>query len=139
MSEELKAIARRFFKAFENNDQVTLYEVLARDLVIHVPGAPDPMDRETHVQGISKFNAAFSEIRVNIEDQIAESDKVASHLNWQAIHTGDFQGLAPTGEKVKTSAVSIERIKDGKIVERWFIQDQLGLMQQLGVVPPEET
>jgi steroid delta-isomerase-like uncharacterized protein len=137
-SENHKAIARRFIKAFETNDQVTIKEVLARDFMLHVPGAPGPVDRETHAQGISVFSEAFSELHVTIEDQIAEGDKVATRLTWRATHTRYFQGLAPTGNKVAVSAISIERIKDGKIVERWFNQDQLGLMRQLGVVPPPQ-
>jgi steroid delta-isomerase-like uncharacterized protein len=137
-SEEDKAIVRRFINAFEVNDQATIKEVLAPDYMAHGAGAPGPLDRETVAQRISIFSAAFSELRVTYEDQIAEGDKVVSRLTWRGTHTGDFFGLAPTGKPVVVSAVSIERIKDGKIVERWFNQDDLGLMQQLGAIPPPQ-
>jgi predicted ester cyclase len=135
-NEEHKAIARRFFRAFATNDQATLVEVMASDFVIHVPGMPGPVDRETHLQGIGIFAAAFSEIDFAIENQIAEGDMVATRLTWRATHTGDFHGLRPAGKQIEINAVAIDRIKGGKIAERWFNQDDLGLMQQLDALPP---
>ena len=134
-NEEHKAIVRRFIKAFETNDQATIKEVLAPDYMAHGAGAPGPLDRETVAQRISIFTAAISDLHVTIEDQIVEGDKIVSRFTWRGTHTGDFFGLAPTGKPVVVSAVSIERIKDDKIVERWFSQDDLGLMQQLGAIP----
>ena len=133
-SEEHKAIVRRFLNAFEVNDQATIKEVLVRDYVAHAPGTPVPLDRDTVAQRIGTFSAAFSGLSSTIEDQIAEGDKVVTRFTWEGTHTGDFFGLGPTGKAVAVSAVSIERIKDNRIVERWFSQDDLGLMQQLGVI-----
>lgn len=84
------------------------------------------------------LGAAFSNIRVTIHDQIAEGDMVATRLTWQAVHSGDFQGNPPTHREIEVSGISIERIKDGRISERWFMQDELGMMQQLGLIPPPE-
>lgn len=134
-SEEHKTLARRFLKAFGSNDQATLEEVLADDFVIHVPGMPGPVDRKTHVQGIGIFAMAFSEVDINIEDQIAEGDKVASRGNFRATHTGNFHGLESTGKQVAINVLTIDRIKDGKIEERWLNMDDLGMMQQLGALP----
>jgi steroid delta-isomerase-like uncharacterized protein len=134
-NEENKAIVRKFLNAFEANDQAVIKEVLARDYMAHAPGGP--FDRETVAQRISMFTAAFSELHATIEDQIAEGDKIVSRFTWGGTHTGDFFGLAQTGKSVTVSAVSIERIKDGRIVERWFHQDDLGLMQQLGAIPSQ--
>ena len=138
-TEQNKAIVRRFFEAFEANDQAALNEVLAPDLVAYSHGAPGPQNRETHLQGVSMWNAAFNETRFTIEDQIAEGDKVASRVNMQSVHSGgDFMGLPPSGKQIEVSAVTIERIKDGKIVERRVNSDWLGMMQQLGLVPPPQ-
>lgn len=137
-SEEHKSIVRRFIKAFETNDQDTLMEVVAVDFMANVPGLPDEVDRDTLLQRIGLLSAAFSELRATIDDQIAEDDKVATRFTWQGTHTGDFQGISPTGKHVEISAVSIERFDDGKIVERWFNQDDLGLMMQLGLIPPPQ-
>ncbi len=137
-NKDYKVIIRRFIKAFETNDQDTLKELVALDYMAHAPGAPGPVDRETLLQRINLFKATFSKLRVIIDDQIAEGDKVVTRFTWRGTHTGDFQGLSPTGKQVEISAISIERVKDGKIVERWFNQDDLGLMMQLGVFPPPQ-
>jgi steroid delta-isomerase-like uncharacterized protein len=138
-TEQNKAIVSRFFEAFAADDQEALNEVLAPDLVAYSHGAPSPQNRETHLQGISMWHAAFSDTRFTIEEQIAEEDKVASRMTMQSVHSGgDFMGLPPSGKQIEVSAVTIERIKDGKIVERRVESDWLGMMQQLGLVPPPQ-
>ena len=139
-TEQNKAVVRRFFEASEASDQAALNEVLAPDLVAYSDHAPGPQNREVHVQGIRMFNAAFNDVHFTIEDQIAEGDKVATRATWRAVHSkGDFQGLPPTGKQLAASGTTIERIKDGKIVERWVNADLLGMLQQLGLVPPPQA
>jgi predicted ester cyclase len=136
-TEQNKAVVRRFFSAFEADDQAALTEVLAPDLVAYMHSRPDPQTREAHVQGIRMWNAAFSDTRFTIHEQIAEGDKVATRVTMRSIHSrGDFQGLPPTGKEITSGAISIERIRDGKIVERWVNYDFLGMLQQLGLLPP---
>lgn len=136
-TEQNKAIVSRFFEAFAADDQEALNELLAPVLVAYSHGAPSPQNRETHLQGISMWHAAFIDTRFTIEEQIAEGDKVASRMTMQSVHNGgDFMGLPPSGKQIEVSAVTIERIKDGKIVERRVESDWLGMMQQLGLVPP---
>jgi predicted ester cyclase len=138
-TEENKAIVRHFYEAFEANDQTALGELLAPDLVAHSHGAPGPQNRDSHLQGIRGWNATFGGTQFAIEEQVAEGDKVATRVTLRATHNlGDFQGLAPTGKQVAIPAVSIERIKDGKIAERRVTSDWLGMMQQLGLVPPPQ-
>jgi predicted ester cyclase len=81
------------------------------------------------------FSTAFSEIHYTVEDQVAEGDKVATRVTLRATHSGDFQGLPPTGKQIAVSGLTLERIRDGKIVERRVSFDQMGMMQQLGLVP----
>lgn len=134
-----KAIVRRFFESLGANDQAGLNELLSADVVAQMPGMPGPVSREVMLQGASVFSAAFSDSHYTVEDQIAEGDKVATRTTWRAIHSaGDFQGVPPTGKRVAASAISIERIQDGKIVERWLSYDQIGMMQQLGLIPPPQ-
>ena len=139
-TEENKAIVRRFFKAFEANDQAALNEVLSSDLVAYSHGAPGPQNRKIHVEGILMWNAAFSDSTFSIEEQIAEGDKVATRSTLRSVHSrGAFQGIPPTGKKIEISGISIERIKDGKIIERRLAGDWLGMMQQLGLIPPPQA
>jgi predicted ester cyclase len=137
-TEQNKAVVRRFYEAFEANDEGALREVLATDLVAYSHGAPGPQSREVHLQGIRAWNAAF-ETRFAIEEQVAEGDKVTTRVTMRAIHNrGEFQGLPPTGKQIETIGISIERIEGGRIVERRVSSDLYGAMQQLGLVPPPQ-
>jgi steroid delta-isomerase-like uncharacterized protein len=133
-TEENKAVVRRFYQAFEDNDLEALKEVLAPDLVAY---NLNPQNRDEHLQGIRGWNEMFSENRFEIVDQIAEGDMVASHVVLRSTHSKvSYQGVPPSGKQIVTPAVSIERIKDGKIVERRVYSDRLGMMRQLGLIPP---
>lgn len=139
-TEQNKAVVRRFYDAFEADDQDALNEVLAPDLVAYSHGAPGPQSREVHVQGIRMWNTAFGDTRFTIEEQIAEGDKVATRVTMRSVHNrGDFQGLSPTGKEIVTGGVTIEHIKDGKIVERRVSADWGSIMQQLGLIPPPQV
>ena len=138
-AEPNKAIVRRFYEAFGANDQATMKELLAPDVAAYSHGAPGAQNREAHVQTIGAWNAAF-ETHFTVDEQIAESDKVATRVTMRALHSrGDFQGLRPSGKEIVTGGISVEHIRDGKIVERRVSADWLGLMQQLGLVPPPEA
>lgn len=134
-----KVVMGRFFKAFEVNDQTALRELLGSDLVAYHPGSHEPLGRDALLQVIDMFTGAFSDQEYTIEDQIAEGDKVVSHVPWRATHSGDFQGLPASGTRVEVSGISIDRISDGRIVEHQVLMDQMGLMQQVGAVPPPQA
>ena len=135
-SEENKLIVQAFYKAFEANDKDALREVLAPDLVAYNPIGGDPQNREGHIQGILMWNTVFSQNRFEIKEQISDGDTVATRVVLKAVHSkAEFQGVPPTGKQIETPAITIERIKDGKIVERQVCSDRLGMMQQLGLMP----
>jgi predicted ester cyclase len=130
-----KALVRSFLEAFEANDLAALNDVLAPELTAYSHGQPGAQNREVHVEGIRRWNAAFGETRFTIEEQIAEGDKVATRVSMRSVHSlGDFMGLPPTGKQVVIDSVTIERIKDGQIVERRVVADWVGMLQQLGLV-----
>jgi len=118
VEEENKALVRRLFEAEDKGDLDALEELLAPDFVDHsllpgqVPG------REGYIQSVAEEHASYSNVRTNIEDQVAEGDKVISRLTINRIHDrGEFMGIAPTGTELKTTAIVIHRIAGGKIVE----------------------
>lgn len=136
-TEQNKAIVRRFYEAFGTNDSAALKEILAPDLAAYPHSATSPQSREETLQGISMWNAAFANSHYTIEEQLAEGDRVATRVTLRATHSlGEFMGQPPTGQQIRISGITIERIKDGKIVERRVSYDQMGMMQQLGLVPP---
>ena len=80
--------------------------------------------------------AGFPNAQTTILDTIAEGDKVVLRASIEGTHTGPFIGIPPTGKHAKWSFIDIHRIAGGQIVEHWVEADTVGLMQQLGLVPP---
>jgi steroid delta-isomerase-like uncharacterized protein len=83
-----------------------------------------------HKQFFADFSA-FSDIHIEIVQQIAEGDRVVTYLNSRGKHTGTFLGIPTTGKSISMSAIRIDRFRDEKIAEHWSISDLAGLMQQL--------
>ena len=134
MSEENKALVRRYMEAMDRQDQPALRELVAPNFIMSMAGAP-PMDFEGATQIIGMFYGAFPDITHHIDDIIAEGDKVAVRLTARATHKGDFQGVPPTGKQVTVEGYNFVRISAGKIAEQWGMADMMSLMQQIGAIP----
>ncbi len=142
MSVELnKALVRRLFDGDLNvNDQAARSraadELIAVDFVDYTnpPGLQHGL--ESHKQIVTILRSAFPDLSWEYEAPIAESDKVAVRVIMHGTHQGEFFGIPPTGKQVTVSGIHILRIAHGKLVEHWGNNDDLGLMQQIGVVPP---
>ena len=135
--EQNKDFMHRFIEASVASDQAAYKELLAADFVAHLPGGPQ--NGEVFLQHNNGFNVAFSERQITVQDLIAEGDKVMARITWRGIHSGDFQGLPPTGKQIVIGAFIVERIKDGKSVEHWSLFDQRSMMKQLGLIPPSPS
>jgi predicted ester cyclase len=94
-------------------------------------------NRKTNPQkGVhAEFRAAFPDIACPVEDSIAEGDKVMVRTTCRGTHKGVFAGVPPTGKQVTMPGMVIYRIADGKVVDRWGLFDDLGLMMQVGAIP----
>ena len=134
-TEANKALVCRFVEAFNAGDLDGLTAVFAPNAVVHNSGAPDPLNLEGFKQLAAVFLAAFPGGEHSIDDMIVEGDKVVTRITYRGAHTGDLMGIPPTGKHVTTSAMTIDQIANGKIVETWRLFDQMGMMQQLGVIP----
>ena len=108
-------------------------ELVAQDYIQHTKGVPP--GRVGVQQFFTTLRAAFPDIHNTIEDMLAEGDRVVWRSTIRGTHTGPFRGIPPTGKQVTITAINILRIVDGQFVENWGEQDNLGLMQQLGVIP----
>jgi predicted ester cyclase len=97
------------------------------------PGMQHGIDGHTSI--VTLFRAAFPDVDWHIDDLIAEGDKVVARTTMRGTHTGDFFGIPPTGRQVEMTGVHVMRIADGRIIEHWGSNDDLGLMRQLGLVP----
>ncbi len=139
-TEENKAIARRFVEVlqefFRTGDADLMDSVLADNVVQYISGlSPEAESLEGFKQLLPALPQAFPDVLFEVEDLVAEGDKVAFRLIWTATHQGEFFGIPPTGTRARVTEMHIFRIADGKIVERWGEWDALGLMQQLGTAP----
>jgi predicted ester cyclase len=105
------------------------------DAVIHFPGTPAPITVAEYKQIGLAFSAAFPDAKFTVTNQVAEGDQTATNATFSGTNTGDFQGAKPTGKAVTLSTTTFDKFKDGKIVERWILFDQLEMMQQLGAAP----
>ena len=136
-TEENKALVRRFYDDVINKHNVDAVDnFIATDAIDHSAPPGSASGLEGAKQQMSMFFSAFPDIRVTAEDQIAEGDKVVSRLSVRGTHKGEFMGIPPTGKEITMTAIDMVRIASGKMVEHWEEVDMLGVMQQLGAIPP---
>jgi len=106
--------------------------------VNHHPSLPDVQTLDQFKQWCDAFKNGFPDFKVTIEEIVVEGNMVATRWTLRCTHTGEYMGFPTTGKKVEMSGMTMERIKDGKIDEAWWNGDDLGMMQQLGLVPHME-
>jgi predicted ester cyclase len=81
---------------------------------------------------LSELWRAFPDLHVVVDAQVAEGDLVASRVTSEMTHHGAWQGIAPTGRRVRMPGMSFDRVVGGKIVDHWSVPDFLGVVTQLG-------
>lgn len=112
-------------------------EIVAPDYVRHDPGDPFPARGPDDVKRIvSMLRGMLPDFAITVDDMIAERDLVVSRYTATATDTRGYMGMPPTGKSIKTSAIQIFRFADGRIVESWAVRDDLGVLRQLGLLPP---
>jgi len=135
-TEENKAIMRRFYEEIGKGNLAAMGELVAADLVDHTPFVPgQAQGRQGTLELFTMIRAAFPDLRITVEDMVAEGDKVVARGTFSGTHKGEFTGIAPTGKHITIGMIEILRIVGGKLVEHWNVVDSLGMMQQLGAVP----
>jgi predicted ester cyclase len=80
------------------------------------------------------LRGAFADLSYEIRDAFGDGDRVAVRLTTTGTHTGEFQGMPPTGRQFQIEAIHIFRIQDGKVAEHWAKRDDVGLASQLGLL-----
>ena len=139
MSEQNKAVIRRFVEEVQSRHNLdAVDDLFSPDCKDHSGALPPgiPNNPAGFKQFFGMLNTAFPDIQATIHGQVAEGDKVVTRKTFTGTHLGDFMGIPATGKPVAFGVIDIMRVVDGKITDHWGIADQMGLMQQLGVVPP---
>ena len=135
--EENKAIVRRVFEEVWNQEKMDVVdEIFDTKIILHEPLGGDVHGIEGYKQLVSMYLTAFAGGQFTIEEQIAEGDKVVTRFTATGTHSAELMGIQPTGVQVALTGIGISRLAGGKIVEGWDNWDTLGMLQQLGVVPP---
>jgi predicted ester cyclase len=141
MVEELKARIRRVAdEAYNKGNLDALDEAYATNIVRHAPRFPDIEGLEALKQSTVDARSAFPDIQMTIDEMVVEGDTYALRYTWRGTHTGQSptQRIQPTGKRVTGRGCLVGHRVGGKTIEEWDYPDTLGLLQQLGVVPPLE-
>ena len=116
-------------------DLAVVDEIFAPNYVRHVIGMPDIVGPEAEKQFTSSLRAAFPDIHFTIEDCCVDGNKLFVRWRAEGTHEGEYMGIPATGKRVSVAGMAIHRIEKGQFQESWDMVDNLGMLQQLGVIP----
>jgi steroid delta-isomerase-like uncharacterized protein len=122
-------------KIWNEGDLAAADGYYAPNVIVHgaLPGTPPGI--EGVKQGIIMFRAVFPDLHMEMDDVIAEGDKVVCRYTLRGTQKGELMGIPASGKKVAMEGIGIVRFQDGKVAEFWGVSDMLGLMQQVGAIP----
>jgi steroid delta-isomerase-like uncharacterized protein len=134
-----RATLKRFIDAMNTGDpevvSETIDELVEPDAQIRTPLPIEATGQELLKEVFGRLHRAFPDLRVTVEDAIAEGDKVVSRNSVTGTHQGEYMGIPPTGKSVTYNEIFIARFVDGRIAETWGVVDVLSQMRQLGMIP----
>ena len=133
--EENKALVRRFYEEIDKGNVDAMDQFVDEDYIDHNPA---PFVAATGLEGLKQSFKIFEKATPGyhiIEDQIAEGDKVVTRLTSIGKHDGDLPGAPRTGNDMKMTSITIHRIANGKLAEKWSEKDVISLLTQIGVMP----
>jgi steroid delta-isomerase-like uncharacterized protein len=131
-----KAICRMFFEEMLNKANFSIIEQLVDpDVISHDPFPGQAKGAKGLRDTMKLFHTAFPDMKIIMNDMIAEDNRVMNKFTVTGTHKGEFMGIPATGKKISYEEVVILRLKDEKIVEHWAVADALSLMQQIGAIP----
>ena len=137
MTQDNATIVRRFVdEVITRGDIDSAAQFVWEDVVEQVPLPGQGPGLEGLKDVLRGMRAAFPDLIFSIQEQVAEGDKVASRFEWTGTHRGTFLGVPATGRSVRVWGIVIDRLEKGRIKDTRIIMDTLGLMIQLGVLPP---
>ena len=124
---------REFFAAIDSGNLERVRELTADDLALHVLGVPQALSKDALMGAIKSFYAAFPDNTHVLEQTLSADDRVAVVITQHATSKGAYEGAPATGQRVTIPAIHILKFSNGQIREWWALEDNLGLMQQLGM------
>ncbi len=138
-----KIAFERFQDAMSNPDaharSTAIDEMVEPGAVIRTPLPIEATGAQVLKEVFSMLHRVYADLRVTVEDVIAEGDKVVGRNSVTGTHQGEYMGLAATGKSVTYDEIFIFRFVDGRIAETWGVVDVLAQMKQLGLIPGRDT
>jgi steroid delta-isomerase-like uncharacterized protein len=132
--EQNKAVSRRWHEAWGTSGITAAYaECLDPEFTAQFFGQ-GTVDRATYIARDQEFAAGFSDIRITVEEMVAEADRVMVRMIWRGRYTGDVLGFPPSGRRFEVAGFAVDRFRSGKVIRHAPLFDQLGLLRQLGGV-----
>jgi steroid delta-isomerase-like uncharacterized protein len=137
MTAENRVVMRRFVEFINTGSEKLAKELISPHAVFHVPGRSEPMrGPDGYLAIIEMMRSGFPDIQWTLEEMIAEDDKVAARFTMRGTHQGSFFGVPPTGKTIAVQAMNFYRLAGGQLIEERGQPDLLGLLMQIGAVPP---
>ena len=136
MSGTNKSIVRRWFDEIYTKKHLELMDEL--HLAAYTwrgPSGVTVTSRDGMRELLGVYFAAFPDLHFTVEDQMSEGDQVVTRWSARGTHSGEFEGIAPTGNSIMFTGITISRLENGRLVEEWESFDELLLMRQIGSVP----
>ena len=129
-------IYRVLDEAFNQGNLAILDELVAPKSISHHLSWGTPTNRIGLKQLIAMFRTAFPDLNCTVQDEIIQGDKVAAHWTMRGTHKGLFLGNSPTSKSISVRGLIYARIENDQVIENYILIDQMGILQQLGLVPP---
>lgn len=140
MNQNIERLHRLFDGVWNGEDPAVVADLVSEEYVIHDRELAQQLrGPELYRTLASMTRNGFSDMTITIEDSVAAGDRVALRWTMTGTHDGSVFGLEPTGKRIEYSAIEIDRFEDGLLAESWVQADMLGLMEQLGALPPTEN
>ena len=135
IEEKNKDFIQAYNEDYWNKQNIAAFEkYYTVDFIMHF--ADGDLNCEQYKGLCHAYFTAFPDLHITTDDLVAEGDKVAKVWTANCTHKGEFMGIPATGKRIVIKGIEVFRIADGKIAEIWASMDNLGMMQQLGVIPP---
>ncbi len=122
---------KKFGEAINTGNFELFKELVDQNCVDHDPAPGQAKGAEGYMQFFGSMKNAFPDFKVEVDHLVADDENVSFAYTATGTHKGEFNGIAPTGKKIKIRGMQISRFENGKMVERWGSSDELGLMKQL--------
>src|SRR2546425_11807059 len=135
MKQQVTTYEQKWIDGLNRGDVSAADEAFAPDCIIHITGSPERnLGLRGFKQMVAGLLAAFPDLRFTIDDQISAGDDVTTRWTAEDTHTGPLGEIKPTGKRVRIDALILDRVVGGRVTERWEQWDQIGMMQQLGLL-----